>query len=301
MKKYAFLLIINLGFCLAIPRFGEGAQNAKISIVTSVFPLLEFAAAVAGERGEVNLLLPPGAGVHTWQPRASDIARLLSADLFIYIGAGLEPWIPELLRSSSSKKLKILAVADFLPLEEKNEPGKGFVDPHVWLDFELDRMILDRIAETVSGIDPSHASSYRLGAAQYNQKLQELDERFSTSLGHCRQKTILLGGHAAFGYLARRFNLQQLSLYGLSPDAEPSPSRLMETIRWAREHNVKAVYMEANSSPKMARVLAKEVQAELLILNTGENLNRKEWASGLTFFDIMEENLKSLEKGLLCD
>ena len=301
MKKYAFLLIISLGLCLTVPRFAEGTQYAKIRVVTSVFPLLEFVGAVAGERGEVSLLLPPGAGVHTWQPRASDITRLSSADLFIYVGAGLEPWIPGLLRSSSSQKLKILAVADFLPLEKKNEAGQSSIDPHVWLDFELDRMIVDRIAETVSGIDPSHASSYRLRATQYNQKLQHLDDRFSTSLGHCRQKIILLGGHAAFGYLTRRFNLQQLSLYGLSPDAEPSPSRLMETIRWAREHNIKAVYMEANSSPKMARVLAKEIQAELLILNTGENLNKKEWASGLTFFDIMEENLKSLEKGLLCD
>jgi zinc transport system substrate-binding protein len=301
MKKYLTLMIFCLCLNLAVPQNSDAAQNAKIKIVVSIFPLMEFAGAVAGERGEASLLLPPGAGVHTWQPRASDIRRLSSADLFIYVGAGLEPWIPDLLRSISSKKLKILAVAEFLPLEQKNEAAKGAIDPHVWLDFELDQIIVNRTAETLSEIDSSHASYYRLAAAEYGEKLKKLDEHFSTGLSQCRQKAILLGGHAAFGYLARRYNLQERSLYGLSPDAEPSPSRFMETIQWARKQNVKAVYMEANSSAKMARVLAKEIQAELLVLHSGENLSKKEWASGLTFFDIMEENLKNLKKGLICD
>jgi len=301
MKKYFILLIFSLCQSLAFPRSGDGAQSIKIKIMASVFPLMEFAGAVAGEKGEVNLLLPPGAGVHTWQPRASDIVRLSSVDLFIYGGAGLEPWLPDLLKSISSKNLKILAVAEFLPLEKSNEAGKEAIDPHVWLDFELDQMIVSRIAETLSEIDPSHASVYRAGAAAYNKKLKNLDEHFSVSFSHCRQKTILLGGHAAFGYLARRYNLEQLSLYGLSPDAEPTPSRLMDIIQWAKKRNIKAVYMEANTSAKMAKVLAKEIQAELLVLNPGANLNKKEWTAGLTFIDIMEENLKNLKKGLICD
>jgi zinc transport system substrate-binding protein len=301
MKKYLVLLIFSLCLNMAAPQNSDRAQNIKIKIIASVFPLMEFARAVAGERGEVSLLLPPGAGVHTWQPRASDITRLSSADLFIYMGAGLEPWIPDLLKSISSKKLKILSVARFLPLDNQKKSVKDGVDPHAWLDFELDQMIISRIAETLSEIDPSRASVYRAGAAQYNEKLKKLDENFSMSLNRCQQKTILLGGHAAFGYLARKYNLEQLSLYGLSPDAEPTPSRLMDTIKWARDHNVRAVYIEANSSAKMAKVLAKEIQAELLVLNPGANLNKKEWAAGLTFFDIMEENLKNLKRGLICD
>ncbi len=299
--KYVVLLIFSLCSSLTFPQSSDGVQNIKIKIIASVFPLMEFAGAVAGERGEVSLLLPPGAGVHTWQPRASDILRLSSADLFIYVGAGLEPWIPDLLKSISSKKLRILAVAEFLPLNGQQKDGKDGVDPHVWLDFELDRLIVNRIAGTLSGIDPAHASSYRAGATQYDENLKKLDEHYSMSLNHCRQKTILVGGHAAFGYLAKRYNLEQISLYGLSPDAEPTPSRLMDTIQWARDHNIKAVFIEANTSAKMAKVLAKEIQAELLVLNPGANLNKKEWNSGLTFFDIMEENLKNLKKGLICD
>jgi zinc transport system substrate-binding protein len=299
--KYFVLLIFSLWTSLTSPQNGCGAQVKKLKIVTSIFPLMEFARAVAAEQGDVSLLLPPGAGVHTWQPRASDIMRLASADLFIYIGAGLEPWISDLLRSVPSGRLETLAAADVLPLEKENADSRGAADPHIWLDFELDRMIVSRIAEILSEMDPSHAAFYRSGAVRYNEKLNQLDEKFSQSLSQCSHKTILLGGHAAFGYLARRFHLQQVSLYGLSPDAEPSPSRLMETVEWAKQHNIKAVYMEANASAKMAKILAGEIHADLLVLNPGANLNKGEWASGLTFIEIMEENLKNLKRGLLCD
>lgn len=299
--KYFVLLIFSLWTSLTSPQNSEGAQGNKLKIVASIFPLMEFAQAVAGERGDVSLLLPPGAGVHTWQPRASDITRLASADLFIYIGAGLEPWISDLLRSVPSAQLKTLATTDFLPLEKENDGAKGAVDPHIWLDFELDRMIVSRIAEVLSEMDPAHTSFYRSGAARYNEKLNKLDDQFLRNLGQCSHKIILLGGHAAFGYLVRRFHLQQVSLYGLSPDAEPSPSRLIETVKWAKQHNIKAVFMEANTSAKMAKVLAGEIHADLLVLNPGANLNKKEWASSLTFIDIMEENLKNLKRGLLCD
>jgi zinc transport system substrate-binding protein len=301
LLKY-FILVI-LGFCSSsfLRESVAAAQKPRIKIIASIFPLMEFAGEVAAERGEVSLLLPPGAGVHTWQPRASDIMRLAAADLFIYVGAGLEPWIPDLLKSISPQKFKILAVADFLPLEEKKESGQEEDDPHVWLDFGLDRMIVSRVAETLSEIDPAGASLFRRNAATYNEKLRKLDEHFSQSLGQCRHRTFLLAGHAAFGYLARRYHLVQLSLYGLSPDAEPTPRRLLDTIVWARGHTIKTVYMEANTSDRMAKVLAREIQAGILVLNPGANLNKKEWDSGLTFFDIMEENLKNLKKGLICD
>src|SRR4030042_4157243 len=114
MKK---TLPLRLGLLiLAGSPIPASLRPAPLKIVTTIFPLREFAKEIAAERGEVSLLLPPGAGVHTWQPRASDILRLSSADLFIQVGAGLGPWVHHLLKSISSPKLRVLAVADSLPL-----------------------------------------------------------------------------------------------------------------------------------------------------------------------------------------
>jgi zinc transport system substrate-binding protein len=263
--------ILALGLMIAacsLPGPGSRLETSpKIKIVASVFPLLEFARNVAGEDGDVSLLLPPGAGVHTWQPRASDIIRLSSADLFIYVGAGLEPWIDDVLQSISSTKLHILVAAEALTLEQREESGRREVDPHIWLDFEKDLVILDHIARAVAQIDPANAQAYSTRAARYGGELKRMDERFRAGLSRCRQRTFLLGGHAAFGYLAERYGLKQVSISGMNPDAEPSPGQVVEAIELARKSNLKAVFMEANTNPKMSRILARELSAELLVLH----------------------------------
>jgi zinc transport system substrate-binding protein len=268
--------------------------------VASIFPLQEFALAVAGENADVSLLLPPGAGVHTWQPRPSDIVRLAAADLFVYIGAGLEPWVGEILSSLSSSRPRVLVVLDSLSLTRPDEKDHQD-DPHIWLDLEIDRAIVSLLARTLEQIAPAQTAVFEDNANRYNKRLQEIDERFSSVLRRCRQRTFLLGGHAAFGYLAAKYGLEQKTLSGLSPDAEPTPGRLMEAIEWAKQNGIRAVFKEANTNERTARLLAEEIGVEVLELHPGANLSKKEWTSGLTFLEIMELNLNSLKRGLGCD
>ena len=277
--------------------------------MTSVFPLREFALAVAGEGAEVKCILPPGAGIHTWQPRPSDIGKLYASDLFIFIGARLEPWAGDILQSLSGRKVNILEVSRFLTLlkaEEEDhgheaEAGHGAVDPHVWLDFEYDQVIVRRIQEALTELVPSSSVTFQSNAETYIRKLRNLDELYKKELGSCPRRTFILGGHAAFGYLARRYNLRQVSLYGLSPDAEPVPSQLIGIINLARQESLKAVYFESNVNAKLAKVLAQEIQAKILKLNPGHNISQEEIARGVTFLALMEQNLKALKEGLGCE
>jgi zinc transport system substrate-binding protein len=299
MKKYIVALVLSL---VLVPGLSQGsAGSPRPRIVASIFPLLEFAKAVGGAGVEVSLLLPPGAGVHTWQPRASDIIRMSQADLFVYVGGGLEPWVTEFLRSVSNKRLGILAVADFLRVEKEKQAGEEATDPHVWLDFANDRVIVDHLARTLGELDPERAPLYESRAAAYDRKLLELDRLYGEGLRSCAQRTLLLAGHAAFGYLARRYGLDQVSLTGLSPDAEPTPSAVVSLVELARKRHLGSVFMEARESPRLAELLAREIPARIFVLNPGANLSRKEWTSGVTFIDLMRENLTSLKKGLGCD
>lgn len=300
MKR--FLVLLLWACCLGMFPAQSFENPVPLKIVTSVFPLREFAREIAADRGEVSLLLPPGAGVHTWQPRASDILRLSSADLFIYVGAGLEPWIPDLLKSFTSPGLRVLALADSLILQDQGEGDEEKEhDPHVWLDFGLDLVIVDHIAALLSEIDPANTPAFEERAGRLKERIRTLDSAYARALDRCRSRTLLIGGHAAFGYMAKRYGLEQISIYGLSPDAEATPSRLIAAIEWGKKSRIRAVFTEANTSSRMAAVVAKELQVEVLPLHPGANLNKKEWESGRTFFDIMEENLVNLKKGLACD
>jgi zinc transport system substrate-binding protein len=309
LGKKISLFFLRFFFILVI--FGFQAQDLdaakKISIVTSVFPLLEFAGAVSGERGEVSLLLPPGAEIHTWRPRPSDIIRLSSADLFIYVGADLEPWLHDLLKSVRNPNLRVLEASRGIPLIDEedivhsaHEHNHEVQDPHIWLDFKNDQRIVDKIAAVLSEMDPEGSSVFKRNAFIYKEKLRILDQKFKDGLMDCVHRTIILAGHGAFGYIARSYNLRQISLYGLSPDSRPTPKKLIKVVELAKKYRIKVIFFEIRVRDELAKVLAEEVGARTLVLNPGANLTKEQLKSGKTFFDIMEANLENLKDGLDC-
>lgn len=296
-------IVLALSAALAGPALAAG----RVTVLTSILPLQEFAAAVVGERGEAALLLPPGAGVHNWQPRPGDILRLASADLFISVGAGLEPWLQDVLRSVPAGRLRTLEVSrglDLLPSgdAEGNEEGHrhGAWDPHLWLDFGLDRAVVEKIVVALSEIDPAGTALFRRNADDLEERLRRLDARFSEGLKGCAGKTFVVAGHAAFGYLARRYGLAQKALYGLSPDAAPRPQQMMDIIDYCRREGVRAVFFENSVPPDLARTLAAEIGGRVLVLQAAHSPTRDQVMNRVGFFDMMEQNLQSLRDGLDC-
>jgi len=293
--------------CLAAGALGAASGPGKIRIMATVFPLREFAAAVAGERGETTLLLPPGAGVHTWQPRPEDIVRLSACDLLVYIGSGLEPWLPDMLKAFPPGRIRTLEAAAGLAVagaDEDEEPGRehanGTLDPHVWLDFDLDQHIVDRIAAELTRLDPAGGPEFNANARRLNDRLKKLDDEFRAGLAGCRGKDIVLAGHGAFGYLARRYGLVQTALYGLSPDAQPKPRDLMKAVDFCRRKGIKTIFFENSVPPDLSRTLAREIGGRVLVLQAGHNLTRDQQAKGAGFFELMEGNLAALKDGLGC-
>jgi zinc transport system substrate-binding protein len=299
---------VHLASTLALAATGAAPLAAKVRIMATVFPLREFAAAVAGDRGETELLLPPGAGVHSWQPRPGDLGRLAACDLLVYIGANLEPWLPGLLKALPGGKIRALEVTAGLSLLEAvadDERGHGEgaheqLDPHVWLDFELDAQIVRKIADELSSIDPAGRPEFTENADRLAARLRELDMKFRDGLAACRGRDIVLAGHGAFGYLARRYGLVQTALYGLSPDAQPRPLDLMEAVDFCRQKGVRTIFFENSVSPDLSRTLAREIDGRVLVLHAGHNLTRDEQDRGVGFFELMEENLSVLREGLGC-
>ena len=293
---------------LTLAAAGSAPLAAKVRIMATVLPLREFAAAVVGARGEAELLLPPGAGVHTWQPRPGDIGRLAACDLLVYIGANLEPWLPGLLKALPGGKVRALEVTAGLSLlkaaaDDERGHGKGpheLLDPHVWLDFEFDARIVKKIADELSRIDPAGRPEFTENADRLAVRLRELDVKFRDGLAACRGRDIVLAGHGAFGYLARRYGLVQTALYGLSPDAQPRPIDLMEAVDFCRQKGVRTIFFENSVSPDLSRTLAREIDGRVLVLHAGHNLTRDEQVRDVGFFELMEENLSVLREGLGC-
>ena len=293
-------------FCISSSMVLYAQPQEKINILTTLFPLYEFAQAVCGERGEVDILLPPGAEVHTWKPKPSDIMKIAKADLFIVVGSVLEPWLEDILKSVKNPKLHILETSLGFKWKEEEHVSDDHShdheakDPHIWLDFGYDTKIIEQISSILTQIDPLNADFFSSNARTINLRLKNLDNLYKEELGGCLLRTFIMGGHSAFGYIAQKYDLNQVAVYGLSPDSLPSPRKLVETIRIAKEQGVRAIYFEAMLNDEIAQMIADEVGCQILALNPGANVSREELQSGVSFFDIMKKNLKNLKIGLVC-
>ncbi len=298
----ASFLALTTAVCLFAPSApSSGSPRPKIRILATVFPLMEFAHEIAGDRGDVGLLLPPGAEIHTWQPRVSDIRKIAALDLFLFIGSGLEPWAADVLRSVGRPGLRTIEAARVQGPggDPAALPDVG-ADPHVWLDFGRDLALLDRMVRVLGEIDPEGATDFAKRAEAYKDKLRRLDAEYREAFRTCAERTFVFGGHAAFGYLARRYGLVQIPVYGLSPDAAPSPKALIGIIARAKTLHIRTVFFEENVSDKMARLIARELGADVRVLNPGHNLTKAQFEAGLTFIDLMRQNLENFKHGLGC-
>jgi zinc transport system substrate-binding protein len=300
-----------LGLLTAFPvssrPFGPFPAPAQVRILATVFPVAEFAREIAGDRGKVSLLLPAGADVHTWQPRISDIRRLETADLLVFVGAGLEPWLDGLLRSAKAPhqtRLEVSLGLELLPAAEEEQGREdhvqGAFDPHIWLDFRSDEAIADRIAGALAAIDPAGGPDFVRRSEALKSRLRALDAKYAAALQNCRGREFVLGGHAAFAYLARRYGLRQSAVYGASPDAAPTPKDLAAVIGRAKRDGIGTIFFEPSVGDKMARLIAAEIGADVRVLQTGHILSPEQKTAGVVFFDLMAENLEALVHGLGC-
>lgn len=321
MKKYIFIIgviaVIGLGiFALSNISPKTKTDSQKITVVTTLFPLYDFAKNIGQDKVEVSLLLPPGVEAHTFEPKPSDITKINNADIFVYTGEFMEPWAHDIIEGADKKVKVVDASANIEMMKEEHEHEEeaehheaeeehghehGGVDPHIWLDFDNAKIMAENIAKTLSEIDPQNAEYYKNNLKSYQSKLSDLDNSYKNSLTSCQSKTIVYGGHYAFGYMGKRYGLAYESAYGISPDSEPSAQDLAGLISQIRTKKIAYVFFEELVSPKVAETLAKETGAGLLLLNPAHNLTKDEFEKNESFLSIMEKNLSNLKIGLNCN
>lgn len=282
---------------LILPKHSYAADSKKLQVMCTLFPLYDFARAIGQDRVEVKLLLPPGAEAHSFDPKPRDIAYIQKADVFIYTGEAMEPWVNEIVQSIKSPTLAIVDTSYDINYYQAN----GSRDPHVWLDFDNAQKMVDTIAAGFIRKDSAHKNFYITNAAAYKKELKALDKEFRQATSRCNKKIIIHAGHFAFGYLARRYGLMYIAAYqGTSSDKEPQPKDLVELIKKIKQYNVKYIFYEELAHPRVARSLAEETGGEMLKLSAAHNLSKDEFAQGVTFLSVMSQNLLNLKKGLEC-
>lgn len=303
---------IILGICILVgtilavsyraQKVPEGSR--KLGVITTIFPLYDFVKNIGADKVDVTLLLPPGMEAHSFEPKPSDVVKINKADIFIYTGQFMEPWAEDIISGISDSKVKVVNASIGIKMipgvfHDEDEPV-GSMDPHIWLDFDNDKVMIQTIAAALAEKDTVHAKYYQQKAQEYQNTLSRLDAEYKTSLYRCKSNEIIYGGHYAFGYLAHRYNLKYLAAQGVSPDAEPTAQDLAQLVDQIRKKHIQYVFYEELTSPKIAKTLANETDTKLLQLNAAHNISKTDYENNISFVSIMEDNLRNLQIGLHC-
>ena len=294
----------------AKPAAETKSASQKMAVGASLYTLAEFARQVGGDRVTVTQLIPNGVEPHEWEPTPKDLAKLQSQKVFLYNGKGLEPWIDSAKKAVAEKKVAFVLTSEGIPslaavaeaehehkgAEVKHEPGTA-EDPHVWLDPVLAKQQVMRIKEALSQADPDGKAYYEERAAAYGKQLEQLDADYRTMVAKAPRKEFVTT-HAAFGYLAKRYGLQQLAIMGVSPHAEPTPADLAQLVQEVNEHQIKTIFFETLISPKLSETIAQQTGAKTLVLNPIEGLTPEDVKQKADYLTLMRRNLENLSVAL---
>lgn len=289
--------------------FGKDAEG-KVRIITSIYPMYDFAKKIGGDQVAVKMLVPAGTEPHSWEPSTRDMLDLEDADLFIYNGAGIDAWAEDILDTVQNKNLTVLCASKDVTLlkagedhhdedghedEESREESHhhGEYDPHVWLSPKNAEKELAAIAEALISKDPDHADIYRANLESAKKECEALDSAFREKLGAFSGKYIVVA-HEAYGYLCEDYGLKQIGIEGVSADQEPDAARMREIIDMVREYDIKCIFFEELVDPKVAKSIAEETGCESKSLSPLDGLSKEDIDAGREYFTVMRENLEAL-------
>ena len=290
--------------CLAIPALLAGcssaptADSSKIQIVTAFYPLEFSAESVGGDAVKVTNLTAPGAEPHDLELSPTQVAAIADADLVLYV-KGFQPAVDDAVaQQAADHSLDVsegLHRLSGVPGEAPAAAGTN-LDPHIWLDPANISAIAKGISSRLSEIDPTDAPKFAANSNALAGDMTKLTADFTQGLAKCRSRT-LVTSHDAFAYLASAFDLTQVGISGLSPDAEPSPARLADIAALVSDQGITTIYYEALVSPKVAETIAAETGAKATMLDPLEGLAA---GSNDTYSDVMRRNLSTLIAGQGC-
>ena len=331
MKKF-FALILICTLCLVLCACGQQAQapetDGGVNIVATVFPAYDFARQIAGDDGNVTLLIPPGSEAHSYEPTPQDIIRIQNCDLLVCNGGESEAWLDEILGGMDREipAVVMLDCVDALTEEVKegmqvhghdhghddhdhdehdghdhddHEEHEEEYDEHVWTSPVNAQLICRAISAALCQADPAHASDYTARCVDYCAELQELDADFRGVIANAKRHTLIFADRFPVRYFVEEYGLDYFAAFpGCADDAEPSARTVAFLIDRVREEQAPAVLYIEFSNQKMADIVCEDTGCEKLLFNSCHNVTADQLRGGVTYLELMRGNLETVKEAL---
>ena len=288
-------------------------RERKLRVVTTLFPYYDFVRQVAGDYVELALVIPAGMDSHSFEPTPADMRTIQNADILICNGGAMEHWLDQVLKASDTSGTIIVTMMDYVDTEEEelaegmeadHEDHDGHemeieYDEHIWTSpvnaVRLTEVIRDVLIQT----DPEHREEYEGQAEQYKKELERIHQELCRVSRERKRNLIVVGDKFPFRYLAEEYDLDYRAAFsGCSTDTEPSARTIAYLIDKVRQAHIPVVYYQELSSSRVAEIIGEETGACPLLLHSCHNVTRAQFEAGVTYVELMEQNVENLRKGL---
>lgn len=331
MKRIISIIIAAcfiLAGAVALSSCEKKKTDEKISIVTTIFPEYDWAMTVLGEKkseAKVTFLLDSGVDLHSYQPTVKDVAEISTCDLFIYVGGESDKWVDEALEKAVNKNMKVINLLELLGENAKEEEHVDGMeehehehededhdhdheeeeieyDEHVWLSLKNAPIFVSAIAEALAKIDPDDAALYKSNADEYNKKLASLDGQYEAAVKGAAKDTLLFGDRFPFRYLVDDYGLNYFAAFsGCAAETEASFETVIFLANKIDELGLGVIIRLESSKSKIPETIKNNTSKKdqkILTMNSAQSATLADYAKGVTYLSIMEENLSVLKEAL---
>lgn len=275
----AVVFLITLLAITAISCSTEKTDTGKVVVAVTLLPQAGFVEAIASDKVEVVVMVPPGASPHTYEVTPAQMTQLSKAKMYAKVGSPVEfelAWMDKLIAQNKamlvvdcSQGIQLMEMAEEEhehehEAEAESDHEHEGLDPHIWLSVKNAKIMVQNICDGLVQIDPSNKTYYEDNCADYIDELDELDSELADDLSGVTNRHFIVF-HPAFGYFARDYNLTQIAVE--QGGKEPVADYIVRLIEEAKEHDIKVVFVSPQYSTKSAETIAKEIGGQVVIID----------------------------------
>lgn len=320
MKKFRKTVLVTLCVFLLMMTgcSGNGKQKGeKITVVTTIFPLYDWARNIIKDSEDVELvlLMSNGSDLHNYQPSVNDIIKVTDCDLFIQVGGESDKWAEDLVRereNSGKKNLNLMdQLSDYLRIDERaegmqeeEEEGEEETeyDEHIWLSLRIAQKACELIRNELSSLDKGNGSRYAQNCAEYCESLRKLDEEYKKTVSLGNRKVILFADRFPFRYMVEDYGLEYYAAFkGCSAESEASFETIKFLAEKVDEKELKYILILENNDGRIARTIMENTarkNQETVVIDSLQSVTGQDAEKGAGYLQIMQNNLEVLRKVL---
>lgn len=322
MKKiftYVLCIIMLLTGCSDNNTSVISTDSEKLNIIATIFPPYDFVREIGKDRINLKMLIPPGSESHTYEPSPGDIIDIRNCDIFIYAGGSGDNWVNTIIETIETDTVFISLMDIVTPLTEEHSEGMQAIhehthtadcdhsiedehrefDEHIWTSLVNADIICDKLCSVMCGLDSNNSEFYRENYNEYSAKLKALDADVRNTVANAERNTIIFADRFPIRYFTEEYGIEYFAAFpGCAAEVEPAPKTLIFLIDKVKQDGIPVIFYRELSNMKVARIISEDTGAKMMQFHSCHSITKDEFASGVTYIQLMEQNIANLKEAL---